>query len=553
MILTYVIRHALILTCSGSSSDVYVMIGSSSDVHIMIGSYYDTHTDALTSFLRCPLYPGNTAVSDVSQRFLVICIGGAISAEAPQHHSPVGTAAQESRRQARVLDWKEAEAESCTMSPRTLFLSLLIVYCVLAESYGLETRNVTSEVLDGKVSRKHKESKGVDCKAAVANLNVTVKGVRTAKDARRDAVVMMKPVAKLEEFLVAAPRSIAVLADLAQLSSTHEDSAIHLQPPKGGFKYMKYPESFSASLMQVSNATWSAFNTANKNMDQIRLWSASIPKATVNIVHVLFLKSSMVNTLLPRQLKRLLGVSQKCTSLARSVGAGFRSANHLTQEVIEAYRNSRKASKMTRSNLNNTLVNVTVRAEASNKSSVYPKHSLKKLVTVFKQSMGQVPSMRNSTALNLLRQSINDLVETVKTVQHGHNYTSNVSVKDLLYHQAAKVSDIANLVHMITATYCEVSQRYLMDHVSALGRFTGMSPSNPAFQEEHQKLQTGIRKDQDAIKKIITAKKKMFESNVQARVHWINCQLGAAFPYTSTGVAQTIPATTVAMPGKPDS
>ncbi|XP_078533291.1 uncharacterized protein LOC144819189 [Lissotriton helveticus] len=376
-----------------------------------------------------------------------------------------------------------------------------------------------------------------------------VKGVRTAKDVMRDAAVMMTPIAKLEEFLVAAPRSIAIIAELAKLSSAQEDFPINLQPPTGGFKYMKYPQSFAASLMQVSNAAWSAFNTANKNMDQIRLLSASIPKSSVNIVWVLFQRSSIANTLLPSQLERLLAVSRECTSLAHSAGAGFRSANRLMQEVMEAYRNSRKASKMMRSDLNQTSGNVTVRAETSNKSSAYGRHSIKNLTTVYMQSMGHVPSMRNSTAVQLLNQSINNLVEMVKSVQGIPSYPSDASVKDLLYNQAARVSDIAHLVNMISATYGEVSQRFLMDRVSALGRLISMDHSNPTFQVEHQKLQTGLSQDQDAIKETVTVQKQKFDSTVQTRVDWINCQIGAAFSGTPTGVAPLAPAT--AAPGKP--
>ncbi|CAF96630.1 unnamed protein product [Tetraodon nigroviridis] len=75
------------------------------------------------------------------------------------------------------------------------------------------------------------------------------------------------------------------MGELVFISS--EDFSINKNPPEGGFKYITYPTSFRACLMQVCCSAWQAFNEAHKNMDQIRIHTAAVPdymKSAVNIL-----------------------------------------------------------------------------------------------------------------------------------------------------------------------------------------------------------------------------------------------------------------------------
>ena len=65
------------------------------------------------------------------------------------------------------------------------------------------------------------------------------------------------------DFLTPEPMCIALLGQL-MLMSTEKDFSLKKREPKDGFKYMQYPESFRASLVQVCNAGWTAFNEAYK-------------------------------------------------------------------------------------------------------------------------------------------------------------------------------------------------------------------------------------------------------------------------------------------------
>ncbi|XP_078533310.1 uncharacterized protein LOC144819215 [Lissotriton helveticus] len=708
------------------------------------------------------------------------------------------------------------------MGPRILIYSLLTVLSILESSYS------------GPVAL-YRFKREVDCKSSAANLNDAVRSVTKAEDVRLETELMMKPYANWEEFLVPAPVSIAILGELAAISSAGGDFSINLNPPKDGFKHMKYPESFSATLMQVCNKAWVSFSTANKNMDQIRLLTGSMPDAAKQIVLILFQKTDSVNALLPQRLSSFLSLSNECISLAQSVEMSFSDTIHLVQEVLEACLNSKKGYEKKLADVKIALEQLRIREASSNKSvqmaeefkkttetqlqdasDAYKKaldkvpsvwetmganfvgglldalslttykvidrflgpggpaggttgtagsvstadtrdvkytqatnnicsksnqmtaitdglqkvldstgttinlkivyderenavttnyvkrlllslkqdvadeaeckaqtlmdavlqsalsicedleraalsknaddktlksiaqriHSLfssslkvdsycktatnaqplqqkppnaastqghvgigtqsaqmaqarveqatlqlKKIQDMYKESFENVKKenekltailveMRGHkleeidfvTAKNMLikgldalgkvkeqwekmirffqmisnlinsclGKNVNELVQSVKSVQKIPNYSSEAFVKDMLYNQAFKASNIANLVNMISSTYCEVSQRYLMDRVSALGRFLTMTPSNPAFQIEREKLQSGCAEAQKSIQDLVISKKQDFDMSIEARVDAINCQLGSAIPPMSAAEKKQI-------------
>ncbi|KAJ1212889.1 hypothetical protein NDU88_000532 [Pleurodeles waltl] len=705
------------------------------------------------------------------------------------------------------------------MGPRILIYSLAITLSILESSYS------------GPVAI-YRFNREVNCKSSAANLKDAIMSVTKAEDVRLETELMMKPYANWEEFLMPAPISIAILGELAAISSAQGDFSINLNPPKDGFKYMKYPESFSASLMQVCNKAWGSFSTANKNMDQIRLLTGSMPSATKEIVTILFQNTETVNALLPQRLSRFLTVSNECISLAQSVEISFSETIHLIQEVLEACLNSKKGYEKKLTDVKIALEQLTIREASANKSVQMAEEfrkstetQLKDASDVYKDALKKVPSVWETMAANFvgglldtlsftvnrviskelgtdipasgavgtvsdagtgdvrstqatnnicsksnqmtaiteglrkvidsngetinmkivydereqtvstnyvqrlilslkkdiadeveckaqtimdgvlqsgiaicedleraalskntdnkqlksiaerinslfssslkvdsycksvtysqplqqkppnaaraqggggmgtqsaqmaqarveqatlqldktqkmykesfenlqkenekltlilvemrshkleqidfdtaknmlikgldalgrvkeqwekmirffqmisnlinscLGKNVNELVQSVKSVQSIPNYSSDAFVKDMLYNQAFKASNVANLVNMISSTYCEVSQRYLMDRVSALGRLLTMNPSNPAFQIEREKLQSGCAEAQKSIQDLVISKKQDFDMNIEARVDAINCQLGAAIPPMSTAEKKSI-------------
>ena len=82
-----------------------------------------------------------------------------------------------------------------------------------------------------------------------------------------------------------APTAVATLAQLAILSTAHQD--FPLVAPAQGFKRVNHPESFKACLMQVANEGYEAFNLAHVGMDEVRLATLGIPGDMKFVVQIL--------------------------------------------------------------------------------------------------------------------------------------------------------------------------------------------------------------------------------------------------------------------------
>ncbi|XP_018601888.2 uncharacterized protein LOC108930892 [Scleropages formosus] len=170
----------------------------------------------------------------------------------------------------------------------------------------------------------------------------SVQSLCKAEDLREDTKKIMQPYANWEKFLVPGPVSIAILGELLCISSD-VDFSINKNPPSGGFQFIKYPKSFRACLMQVANSGWTAFNTAHKNMDQIRLHTANVPSYITMAVKILLQDNDeLVQTLLPDQLENIATISKQCTDLAKNTENKFKNVIDLIQELLEACVNAKK-------------------------------------------------------------------------------------------------------------------------------------------------------------------------------------------------------------------
>ena len=97
----------------------------------------------------------------------------------------------------------------------------------------------------------------------VADLNKAMISCNSGSDKNETALLMMSPSVNWAEFLTPAPMTIALLGQL-MLIAGEKDFSLENQRPEKGFQYIKYPESFRACLVQVSNTGWRAFNEAHK-------------------------------------------------------------------------------------------------------------------------------------------------------------------------------------------------------------------------------------------------------------------------------------------------
>ncbi|XP_076866670.1 uncharacterized protein LOC143517759 isoform X1 [Brachyhypopomus gauderio] len=172
----------------------------------------------------------------------------------------------------------------------------------------------------------------------IAKIN---QSLTTAEEMRNQTKLIMQPYVNWEGYLTPAPLSIAIMGELVFISS-QTDFSINKNPPKGGYQYIKYPESFRACLMQVCNSGWWAFNEAHKNMDQIRLHTLTVPDYMKSSVKILFQgDDEVVKNFLPHQLENIRVIADDCLTLASATEKGFSDVINIIQELLEACVNAK--------------------------------------------------------------------------------------------------------------------------------------------------------------------------------------------------------------------
>ena len=167
-------------------------------------------------------------------------------------------------------------------------------------------------------------------------LDKAIAGINKGIDKKEEMTLMMAPYANWDSFLTPAPLSIALLGQLILISSEADFS---LQDEKGSirFEFLKYPNSFRACLVQVSNRGWDAFNKAHTSMDQIRLYSSNVDQHVKTAVKFLIAGSAeYVESMVPDALKNIDLVADDCLELATSVAEEFVAVMKLISELLEA-------------------------------------------------------------------------------------------------------------------------------------------------------------------------------------------------------------------------
>ena len=167
-------------------------------------------------------------------------------------------------------------------------------------------------------------------------LDKAIAGMNKGIDKKEEMRLMMAPYANWDTFLTPAPLSIALLGQLILISS---DADFTLQDKKESikFEFLKYPDSFRACLVQVSNRGWDAFNKAHTSMDQIRLYSSNVDKHVKTAVKFLIAGSAEdVQSMVPDALKNIEVIADDCLELATSVEKEFVAVMKLIAELLEA-------------------------------------------------------------------------------------------------------------------------------------------------------------------------------------------------------------------------
>ncbi|XP_030641433.1 uncharacterized protein LOC115821782 [Chanos chanos] len=251
-------------------------------------------------------------------------------------------------------------------------------------------------------------------------------GITTAQDMRETTQLIMKPYANWEEYLTPAPLSIAIMGELVFISSK-TDFSINTNPPKGGYKYIKYPESFRACLMQVCNSGWWAFNEAHKNMDQIRLHTFTVPDYMKTVVKILFQGSDeVVEAHLPDQLGNIREIADDCVELACAAEEKFTDVINIIQELLEACVNAEHFYGEELGEIKKKMEEAKMREDASREANERSKKAMKTMERElgeaqenYKKAMDSLPSGWSMVGMDLvggLTESITGLVNAITSI-----------------------------------------------------------------------------------------------------------------------------------------
>ncbi|KAG7455934.1 hypothetical protein MATL_G00246260 [Megalops atlanticus] len=243
-----------------------------------------------------------------------------------------------------------------------------------------------------------------------------------ASDCRDDTKILMQPYANWEDYLTPAPISIAILGELVFISS-NVDFSIRQGAPEGGFKYVKYPDSFRACLMQVCNAGWRAFNEAHKNMDQIRLHTSNVPTYIKSAVKILLQDDdTLIQEILPDQLGNIDNIAADCLRLSETTEKKFLDVMELIQELLESCTSAKQAYGKELEDVRRKIDEAKLREKASleakkraNEALSSLKKQLDEAQKTFTQSMNSMPSGWDVIGMNF----VEGIAEGVSSVFGG--------------------------------------------------------------------------------------------------------------------------------------
>ena len=248
------------------------------------------------------------------------------------------------------------------------------------------------------------------------------KSLTTASKLREDTQMIMQPYANWEEHLTPAPLSITVLGELIFISSK-DDFSINQNPPKNGFQFIKYPNSFRACLMQVCNAGWYAFNEAHTSMDQIRLHTANVPQYVRTATEVILKNDErLFQAVLPDTLANIDNIASECMRLSSCTKDRFEMVISLVHEILEASTSAKEVYTEDLKNVTQKMEENEVRKESKMETDKRTAEDLKNYKSkldaaekLFDKAMKSMPSGWDMIGMNL----VEGLAESLTTLVSG--------------------------------------------------------------------------------------------------------------------------------------
>uniref|UniRef100_A0A915L3X4 Uncharacterized protein n=1 Tax=Romanomermis culicivorax TaxID=13658 RepID=A0A915L3X4_ROMCU len=242
---------------------------------------------------------------------------------------------------------------------------------------------------------------------------------------QRDVSLQLEPNAPWENFLSPAPTVITLLGQLMVLSTTI-DFPLNEQTPIGGFKYVRNPGSFRASLVQISNDGWSAFHTAHKNMDKIQLYMQQIPSHVKTALKLIVGASPPVlRRMLPITLESIRDIGTSCVQLAIDTEHKYLDVMLLQGEILEATLVSKNIHDERLESVKQETKELNIRKESLSRVTQDLKNhqekveaDVKKYQTAFDKAIKDIPTGWKAIAQDLCRAAV-DIIRLAPNFMGG--------------------------------------------------------------------------------------------------------------------------------------
>lgn len=216
-------------------------------------------------------------------------------------------------------------------------------------------------------------------------------------DLKGDALLMMEPYNNWEEKIMPAPYAIAILGQLIVISSM---SDFPLTAPKDGFKYVQWPDSFRASLAQVSGEGYKAFNLAHNAMDEIKNATNMVPNFMKDAVSILIQGSDFdVKETLPVVLENIESIAIVCKERSEGVAKKF---EHVMNIILELQQSCVQTKSVSEKELKRLQLEITQQKQKQEQLEENKKRykeqydrvnvNLEKYTKEYEKAMKEVPS-----------------------------------------------------------------------------------------------------------------------------------------------------------------
>ncbi|CAF1584554.1 unnamed protein product [Rotaria magnacalcarata] len=171
---------------------------------------------------------------------------------------------------------------------------------------------------------------------------------------------------KWEDLVVAGPITVNYISNL-MLVASRRDFALVSPTPDHVYTYIKYPNSFRATLVQVANEMYTAFLSAHTNMDRIQTNIQQIPNHLKTAIKLLTSASPrLIQTILPLTLGSIKRIASQSVESANSTIHSYRKLVGLLDEITAITLGTQGSSEVELETINDLLTNSTKEQELLN-------------------------------------------------------------------------------------------------------------------------------------------------------------------------------------------